>query len=66
MAKDRLIKEMLLEDDDWELWGQRYLIQDKRTIKDGQQIVTVKIIAIFDSEQGKYIFDDHFMYNLEV
>lgn len=66
MVKDRLIKEMLLEDDDWELWGQRYLIQDTRAIKDGQQTVTVKIIAIFDSEQGKYIFNDHFMYNLEV
>ena len=66
MAKDKLIKEMLLDDDDWELWGQRYLLQDKRTTEYGQQKVTVKIIAIFDSEQGKYIFDDHFIYNLEV
>lgn len=66
MVKDRLSKELLLEDDDWELWGQRYLLQEKRTVKDGQKIVTVKIIAIFDSEQGKYIFDDHFIYNLEV
>ena len=66
MVKDRLIKEMLLDDDDWELWGQRYLVQDTRNIKDGRQIVTAKIIAIFDSEQGKYIFDDHFIYNLEV
>ena len=66
MLTNRLSKEILLEDDDWELWGQRYLVQDTRTIKDGQQVVTAKIIAIFDSEQGKYIFDDHFIYNLEV
>ena len=66
MLNNKMSKEILLEDDDWELWGQRYLIQDTRAIKDGQQTVTVKIIAIFDSEQGKYIFDDHFIYNLEV
>lgn len=66
MVKDRLSKELLLEDDDWELWGQRYLLQEKRTVKDNQKIMTVKIIAIFDSTQGKYIFDDHFICNLEV
>ena len=66
MVKDRLSKELLLEDDDWELWGQRYLLQEKRTIKDNQKVVIVKIIAIFDSIQGKYIFDDHFICNLEV
>ena len=66
MLNNRMSKEILLEDDDWELWGQRYLVQDTRAIKDDRQIVTAKIIAIFDSEQGKYIFDDHFIYNLEV
>lgn len=66
MVKDRLSKELLLEDDDWELWGQRYLLQEKRAVKDNQKIVIVKIIAIFDATQGKYIFDDHFIYNLEV
>ena len=66
MVKDRLSKELLLEDDDWELWGQRYLLQEKRAVKDNQKIVIVKIIAIFDATQRKYIFDDHFIYNLEV
>ena len=65
MLTDRLSKELLLEDDNWELWGQRYLVREKLEKKDGRRIRVVTIIAIFDSKQQKYIFDDHFTYELE-
>jgi hypothetical protein len=65
MLIDRLSKELLLEDDDWELWGQRYLVREKLEKKDGRRVRVVTIIAIFDSTQQKYIFDDHFTYELE-
>ena len=51
MLTDRLSKELLLEDDNWELWGQRYLVREKLEKKDGRRIRVVTIIAIFDSKQ---------------
>lgn len=65
MTNSKLMKELLLEDDTWELWGSRYILKEEEVLKDSKWIKRVWIIAEFDPTQCKYIYKPIYKYEIE-
>ena len=62
----RLRKELLAEDDTWELWGPMYLFKEENVYQEDKHIYKIHIISYFDKEVVNYKFQPLFTFKTEV